>query len=150
MELINDEDAKVAQAVRRELPHVARAVDCIVARLERGGSLIYIEAPPASWRAGRSRVPPTFNTPPGQVVARIAGGERALRESIVKLRRRAQRIVAPACGLSMKEAASLLTGCDGETKTAIVVGLTGVTPDEARRRLADAEGRVRAALRATT
>jgi N-acetylmuramic acid 6-phosphate etherase len=63
-----------------------------------------------------------------------------------KLRQRARRIVASACDLSMEEAAALLADCDGETKTAIVVGLTGVAPDEARRRLARAGGRVRAAL----
>ena len=63
-----------------------------------------------------------------------------------KLRRRAQRIVALACGLSLEEAAVLLARCDGETKTAIVVGLAGVTPEEARRRLARAGGRIRDAL----
>jgi len=63
-----------------------------------------------------------------------------------KLRRRAQRIVALACGLLMEDATALLASCDDETKTAILVGLTGVTPDEARRRLARAMGRVHTAL----
>ena len=58
-----------------------------------------------------------------------------------KLHWRAQRIVALACGLSMEEAAALLASCDGETKTGIVAGLTGVTSGEARRRLARTGGR---------
>ena len=42
--LINDEDAKVAPAVRQELPHIAQAVDMIVERLRRGGRLLYFGA----------------------------------------------------------------------------------------------------------
>jgi len=267
--LINQEDRRVAEAVATELEPIAAAVDTIVARLEHDGRLIYVGA----GTSGRLSVldaaecPPTFNTPPGQVIARIAGGERALLHAVegaeddtqagqdeivalgvgpgdavvgvtasghtpyvlgalreagrrgaftvgltcnrptpleelsdvtiaplvgpeiiagstrmkagtaqkmvlnmlstatmirlgktygnlmvdvqltnAKLRRRAQRIVALACGLSMEEAAALLASCDGETKTGIVAGLTGVTPGEARRRLAHAGGRVRAAL----
>lgn len=63
-----------------------------------------------------------------------------------KLRQRAQRIIASACGLPMDETVALLTSCNGETKTAIVASLAGVTPDEARRRLERAQGRIRAAL----
>ena len=63
-----------------------------------------------------------------------------------KLRQRARRIIATACGVSMEEAATLLARCNGETKTAIVAGLTGATPEEARQRLARAGGRVHAAL----
>ena len=63
-----------------------------------------------------------------------------------KLRVRARRIVAEACGLSPEDAAALLEGCGGEVKTAIVSGLAGIAPDEARRRLAAAGGVVRRAL----
>ena len=38
--LINDEDLKVAAAVREELPQIARAVDIVVERLKRGGRLL--------------------------------------------------------------------------------------------------------------
>ncbi|HHJ06377.1 MAG TPA: hypothetical protein ENK24_02640, partial [Anaerolineae bacterium] len=64
--LINDEDAKVAAAVRRELPRIARAVDVIVARLKQGGRLLYFGAG-TSGRMGvldASEIPPTYNTPP--------------------------------------------------------------------------------------
>ncbi len=81
--LINNEDAKVANAVRRELPHIARAVDVIVARLKQGGRLLYFGAG-TSGRIGvldASEIPPTYNTPPEMVQGFIAGGENALRQS---------------------------------------------------------------------
>src|SRR3954470_1950366 len=44
VELINDEDATVASAVRRAAPALAAAIDAIVARLQTGGRLIYVGA----------------------------------------------------------------------------------------------------------
>ena len=44
LEVINDEDAKVAGAVRAELSQIARAVDAIAERFGRGGRLFYIGA----------------------------------------------------------------------------------------------------------
>lgn len=64
-----------------------------------------------------------------------------------KLRERARRIVAQACHLSLAAAAAELARCDGEVKTAIVSHLAGVTPDQARERLARAGGVVREAIR---
>jgi N-acetylmuramic acid 6-phosphate etherase len=82
--LINDEDAKVAPAVRCELPQIARAADIIVERLQRGGRLLYFGAG-TSGRLGvldASEMPPTFSTPPKLVQGFIAGGDAALRRSI--------------------------------------------------------------------
>ena len=42
--LMNHEDHKVASAVARELPIIARAVDAIVQRMQLGGRLIYVGA----------------------------------------------------------------------------------------------------------
>src|SRR5260221_3730629 len=42
LEVINREDQKVAESVAREIPAIARAVDAIVAAIERGGRLFYI------------------------------------------------------------------------------------------------------------
>lgn len=84
--LINEEDARVAEAVRRELPRVARAVEIITAQLKRGGRLLYFGAG-TSGRIGAldaSELPPTFSTPPELVQAYIAGGDRALRHSVEK------------------------------------------------------------------
>jgi len=84
VELINAEDAKVAPAVAVELDAIAAAVEAIVERLERGGRLIYVGAG-TSGRLGildAAECPPTFNTPPGQVVALVAGGLDAMTRSV--------------------------------------------------------------------
>src|SRR5258708_6843981 len=44
IEIINDQDATVAAAVRREIPQIARAVDLIVGALESGGRLFFVGA----------------------------------------------------------------------------------------------------------
>jgi N-acetylmuramic acid 6-phosphate etherase len=82
--LINEEDAQVALAVRRELPQIARAVDIVVERLRQGGRLFYFGAG-TSGRMGvldASEMPPTFGVPPELVQAFIAGGDLALRCSV--------------------------------------------------------------------
>jgi N-acetylmuramic acid 6-phosphate etherase len=53
-----------------------------------------------------------------------------------KLEQRATKIVQSATGLAKDEAASLLRSVEGETKTAIIVGLTNVSPEAARAQLA--------------
>lgn len=82
--MINREDSTVAESVRRQLPHIARAVDAIAKSLERGGTLFYVGAG-TSGRLGvldASECPPTFGTPARMVRAIIAGGNRALRHPI--------------------------------------------------------------------
>lgn len=84
LELINDEDATVATAVRRALPAIERAVEAIVAALARGGQVIYVGAG-TSGRLGAldaSEIPPTFGAEPGLFHAVIAGGDTALRRSV--------------------------------------------------------------------
>lgn len=81
--VINDEDAKVAGAVRAELPQIARAVDAIAERFGRGGRMFYIGAG-TSGRLGvldASECPPTFSVSAELVQGLIAGGDRALRLS---------------------------------------------------------------------
>lgn len=84
LRIINAEDAGVAPAVAGQIPAIARAVDGIVERIQRGGRLIYIGAG-TSGRLGvldASECPPTFNTPPEMVVGLIAGGDYALRHAV--------------------------------------------------------------------
>jgi N-acetylmuramic acid 6-phosphate etherase len=69
-----------------------------------------------------------------------------LRATNSKLRARTNRILRTLTGLPREAAANLLRRCDGELKTALVVQLGAVGPEEARRRLADAGGLVRPAL----
>jgi N-acetylmuramic acid 6-phosphate etherase len=78
--IINAEDAKVASAVERALPKIARAIDCIADALRMGGRLIYV----GTGTSGRiaaldaAECPPTFNTAPEMVQFVIAGGPEAL------------------------------------------------------------------------
>ena len=80
LRIINAEDQKVASAVEKEIPAIARAVEAAVAALERGGRMFYIGAG-TSGRLGvldASEIPPTFSVPPEMVQGIMAGGERAL------------------------------------------------------------------------
>jgi len=77
-------DRDVLTAVDQELPHIAQAVDAIVARLDNGGRLFYLGAG-TSGRLGvldASECPPTYNTPPELEQGLIAGGDTALRRSV--------------------------------------------------------------------
>ncbi len=267
---MNDEDTFVARAVSAELHNIAQAIDRIAERMQRGGRLIYIGAG-TSGRLGvldAAECPPTFSTSPDQVIGVIAGGTRALTQSVegaeddadagardiaalhvsandsvigiaasgrtpyviggmqeakkrgafvtsiacnrpsplqaladigiaplvgpevisgstrlkagtaqkmvlnmlstgvmirlgktygnlmvdvqatnTKLRERARQIVTTACNISLNDADDLLARCNGEVKTAIVSHLAKVTPAQARQRLMDAKGSVRAALK---
>ncbi|HUI54477.1 MAG TPA: N-acetylmuramic acid 6-phosphate etherase [Bryobacteraceae bacterium] len=80
LRIINAEDHKVADAVQRVIPAIARAVDAIVAAFGRGGRLFYVGAG-TSGRLGvldASECPPTFSVPPEMVQGVIAGGNEAL------------------------------------------------------------------------
>ncbi len=82
--MINNEDMKVAEAVKKCIPQIAKAVDIIVRNFLHGGRLFYV----GSGTSGRlgvldaSECPPTFSVPPDMVQGIIAGGDRALREAI--------------------------------------------------------------------
>ncbi|MCD6289331.1 MAG: N-acetylmuramic acid 6-phosphate etherase [Anaerolineae bacterium] len=82
--LMNQEDAKIADAIRPELPKIARAVDIIVERMRKGGRLLYFGAG-TSGRLGildATECVPTFSAPPEQVQGFIAGGPAAVTRSI--------------------------------------------------------------------
>jgi len=65
-----------------------------------------------------------------------------LRATNVKLKARTNRIVRQLLHVRSDEADTILARCDGELKTALVVGRTGWTPDNARRRLTECGGRI--------
>ena len=77
---INDEDQKVAIAVREVLTEVAATIDKIAPRIAKGGRLFYIGAG-TSGRLGvvdASECPPTFGVAPELVQGIIAGGPDAV------------------------------------------------------------------------
>ena len=266
---INDEDAQVAAAVRREIGAIEAVVERVVAAFNAGGRLIYVGAGTSGRLAvlDAAECPPTFGTDPTMVQALLAGGPMAMTTSVEsaeddeaqgaremdalgvgardvvlgvaasgrtpyvagalrrarskgactaalvgnadgavaaaaelviapltgpevvagstrmkagtaqklvlnmistaamirtghtygnlmvdmqarnrKLRDRARRIVARATGADMDAAVQALGQANGEVKTAIVMLLTGATPEESRTRLARANGVVRGAL----
>ncbi len=78
--VMNDEDARVAEAVRPALPGIEETVRRVVASFRAGGRLIYMGAG-TSGRLGvldAAECVPTFGVPPAMVVGLIAGGPGAL------------------------------------------------------------------------
>jgi N-acetylmuramic acid 6-phosphate etherase len=80
LEIINGQDAKVAAAVKKEIPSIGRAVRMIAAALGSGGRLFYVGAG-TSGRLGvldAAECPPTFGTDPSKIRAIVAGGKKAV------------------------------------------------------------------------
>ncbi len=78
------EEAKAHAAVRDAIEAIGKACAAAAAALHAGGRLLYVGAG-TSGRLGAldaAEMGPTFGAAPGQVVARIAGGARALTESV--------------------------------------------------------------------
>ncbi len=81
---MNQEDQKVALAVREVIPDVERLVESIWPKMEHGGRIFYIGAG-TSGRLGvvdASECPPTFGVSHGMVVGLIAGGDSAIRKAV--------------------------------------------------------------------
>ena len=81
---INEEDCRVADAVRRAIPQIEALVKAVEGRMNQGGRLFYIGAG-TSGRLGvldASELPPTFGVPDTKVIGIIAGGDRALRHAV--------------------------------------------------------------------
>ncbi len=78
--LINKEDAKVAAAVKKALPKLAKVIDLVADAIPRGGRLIYVGTGTSGRIAALDAVecPPTFGAEAWQVLFMIAGGEQAL------------------------------------------------------------------------
>ena len=81
---INQEDHKVADAVRLTIPQIELLVTSIVERMKKGGRIFYMGAG-TSGRLGvldASEIPPTFGMSPGWIIGIIAGGDIALRNAV--------------------------------------------------------------------
>ncbi|YCO01104.1 N-acetylmuramic acid 6-phosphate etherase [Vibrio sp. VNB-15] len=84
LQVINQEDQKVAIAVQAVLPQIAQTVDAITAAFADGGRLIYMGAG-TSGRLGildASECPPTYGTHPDMVIGLIAGGHKAILKAV--------------------------------------------------------------------
>jgi N-acetylmuramic acid 6-phosphate etherase len=82
--IINKEDDKVATAVKRALPQIAKAIDLIASSLQGGGRLIYVGAGTSGRIAAldAAECPPTFNTDAKTVQFVMAGGTKALAAAV--------------------------------------------------------------------
>jgi N-acetylmuramic acid 6-phosphate etherase len=80
LERLNEEDRRVAPAVRAALPAVARAVELAAERWRRGGRVVLLGAGTSGRMAAldAAELGPTFGVPPERYLARMAGGAGAL------------------------------------------------------------------------
>ncbi len=79
LRLMNEEDRRVPEAVRREIPRIALAVDEVVRAIRAGGRVFYVGAG-TSGRIGLLDAlewPPTFGVSPDLVRAVVAGSAQA-------------------------------------------------------------------------
>lgn len=84
LQLMNDEDKKVAGAVQKVLPDIAEAVDIIYEKIADGGRLIYCGCG-TSGRLGildAVECPPTFGVEPELIQGIIAGGMGAIIKAV--------------------------------------------------------------------
>ncbi len=84
IQLMNNEDKKVAFAVEQVLPKIANVVDMVIDCFNKGGRLIYFGAG-TSGRLGvldAVECPPTFGTELEQVIGLMAGGKTAFVEAV--------------------------------------------------------------------
>ena len=84
IELINNEDSKISLLIKENIPKISKLIEKIVHNIKLGGRLIYVGAG-TSGRLGvldASECPPTFSTNKNLVIGIIAGGKKALYQSI--------------------------------------------------------------------
>ena len=84
LNLMNEEDKKVAFAVEKEIDNIEKAVDIIYESLSKGGRLIYCGCG-TSGRLGildAVECPPTFGTDPELIQAIIGGGATAFKKAV--------------------------------------------------------------------
>ncbi len=119
VQMINRQDAMVAQAVAAEAEHIAQAVDLIFDSFQAGGRLIYLGAG-TSGRLGvldASECRPTFGVDPEMVQGYIAGGDYALRNPV------------EGCEDSREDGIALIDGLDiCEMDTVVGITASGGTP----------------------
>lgn len=84
VELINQEDVKVAKAVGAEKVAIAKAIDAVAERFEQSGRIVYIGAG-SSGRMGTLdavELTPTYSVPPTRAFGILAGGKQAMYSAI--------------------------------------------------------------------
>ena len=84
LHIINNEDQIIPSAIKKVIPEVSQFIEKVVQKLDKSGRLIYA----GSGTSGRlgildaSECSPTFGVSKDLVIGIIAGGDKALKESI--------------------------------------------------------------------
>jgi len=123
MQMFNNEDKKVAAAVKKHLPAIAAAADAITEKFRVGGRIVYIGAG-TSGRIGfmdAAECPPTFNVPAGRVVALMAGGVAAFSQAVEGAEDSKELAVADLQGIAFSKN-DVLVGLAASGRTPYVVG----------------------------
>ena len=119
LRLINEEDRTVPDRVAEAIPAIARAVELIVPRMEKGGRMVYVGAGTSARLAflDAAECPPTYYTAYDAVSCVMAGG----RECVFRAKEHLEDSFEDA-GRDLKEFG--LTGLD----TVIAAAASGRTP----------------------
>ena len=86
LNIINSEDKTVPYVIEKSLDKIEELIDRVYKKMEKGGRLFYI----GSGTPGRlgivdaSECPPTYGVSSGVVIGIIAGGDKAIRNSVEK------------------------------------------------------------------
>ena len=84
IQIMNQEDAKVPEAISQQLVHIDSIVQGVIRSFNKGGRLIYLGAG-TSGRLGvldAAECVPTFGVSPDMVVGLIAGGPKAMTQAV--------------------------------------------------------------------
>ena len=123
LKVINNEDQKVAIAVQKTLPEIAKVVDIVTQAFQKGGRLIYCGAG-TSGRLGildASECPPTFGVDPQQVIGLIAGGHKAILQAVENAEDNAELGAHDLQAINMNNK-DVLVGIAASGRTPYVIG----------------------------
>lgn len=121
--IINNEDKQVALAVEKQLANIANAVDAISQAFLNNGRLIYLGAG-TSGRLGildASECPPTYGTPPEQVIGLIAGGKPAIFKAVENAEDKPELAINDLTDIQFS-ANDILVGIAASGRTPYVIG----------------------------
>lgn len=118
---LNEEDTRVAEAVRAALPDVARLVDAAARAVSAGGRVHYFGAGTSGRLAvlDAAELLPTFSLEEGVVVAHIAGGDAALVHAVENAEDSTEAGAADAAGVRQGD---VVLGVAASGRTPYVAG----------------------------
>lgn len=123
VQLMNNEDKKIPEAIEAELNKIAEVVDAVADAFNAGHRLFYIGAG-TSGRLGvldASECPPTFGVDKNQVVGLIAGGDTALRNAVEKAEDSEDLAAKDLAGKNL-EVGDVVIGLAASGRTPYVIG----------------------------